>query len=44
LEEKSSRLAALDAGLRLGGDEDNVLDAEPEAVVRPQREPMAMER
>ena len=44
LQEKSSRLAALDADLRLGGHEDNVLDAEPEAVVRPQREPMAMER
>ncbi len=44
LQEKSSLLAALDADLRLGGHEDNVLDAEPEAVVRPQREPMAMER
>ena len=44
LQEKSSRLAALDADLRLGGHEDNVLDAEPEAVVRPQREPMAMAR
>ena len=44
LQEKSSLLAALDADLRLGGHEDNVLDAEPEAVVRPQREPMAMAR
>ena len=44
LQEKSSRLAALDADLRLGGHEDNVLDAEPEIVERPQRELMAMAR
>ena len=44
LREKSARLTALDADLRLGGREDNVLDAEPEAVERPQREPLAMAR
>ena len=44
LREKSARLIALDADLRLGGREDNVLDAEPEAVERPQRELMAMAR
>lgn len=44
LQENSSRLAALDADLRLGGHEDNVLDAEPEIVERPQRELMAMAR
>ena len=38
LQEKSSRLAALDADLRLGGHEDNVLDAEPEIVEKPERE------